>query len=337
MIKRIHVAMTLASGLALSGLLSTPVAAQCGRVTIADMNWDSATFLANLDRTILAHGFGCDAELVTGDTMPTGTSMIERGQPDIAPELWTNSFSEPLRLGVEEGRLSIAGRSLIEGGIEGYWVPSYLLDEYPELATIEGIIANAELFTHPESRNRSALYGCPAGWNCQITARNNFIALGLEEHGFDLIDPGSGAALAGSIARAYERSEPWVGYYWSPTSILGKYSMVMVDFGTGVDEEHYLACTSQEDCLDPRPTMWPSSPVHTVTTAAFAERAPDAHAYLQARAFTNEAMNELLAWMDDNQADGEFAAEYFLIQHPDVWQAWLPAAAAERVRNALGL
>ena len=50
-----------------------------------------------------------------------------------------------------------------------------------------------------------------------------------------MIDPGSGAALAGSIARAYERQQPWFGYYWSPTPVLGKYDMVKVDFGSGTD------------------------------------------------------------------------------------------------------
>lgn len=327
--------LTLASGALLLGLGTAT--ADCGRVTIADMNWDSATLLANLDRFILEHGFGCQAELVAGDTMPTGTSMIERGQPDIAPELWTNSFAEPLAEGVAEGRLQIAGWSLKEGGVEGYWVPKYLVEEYPEVATIEGVIEHAALFRHPEDPNRFALYGCPAGWNCQITAYNNFRALGLAEHGFDLIDPGSGAALAGTIARAYERQQPWVGYYWSPTSILGKYEMVMVDFGTGVDEQHYLECTSQEGCLEPRPTMWPQSPVQTVTTADFAERAPEAFAYLQTRAFSNQHMNTLLAWMDENQADGEYAMEYFLLTQPEIWQAWLDDAVAARVAGALGM
>lgn len=328
----------LAAGLALVGFASIPAAsADCGRVTIADMNWDSATLIAHLDRFILEHGFGCRAELVAGDTMPTGTSMIERGQPDIAPELWTNSFAEPLENGIREGRLEIAGWSLSEGGIEGYWVPAYMVEEIPELATIEGVIANAALFTHPENRNRSAVYGCPAGWNCQITAENNFRALNLGDHGFDLIDPGSGAALAGSIARAYERRAPWVGYYWSPTSVLGKYEMVMVDFGSGVDEQHYLECTSQEGCLDPRPTMWPQSPTQTVTTGDFRERAPEAFEYLAARSFTNDQMNSLLAWMDENQADGQFAKEHFLTNYPEIWQAWLPAETAARVRGALGM
>ncbi len=35
-------------------------ATECGKVTIADMNWDSATFVANVDSFILQHGFGCE-------------------------------------------------------------------------------------------------------------------------------------------------------------------------------------------------------------------------------------------------------------------------------------
>ncbi len=58
----------------------------CGDVTIADMNWNSATLMAHVDQFILEHGYGCDTSLVPGDTMPTGVSMTEKGQPDIAPE-----------------------------------------------------------------------------------------------------------------------------------------------------------------------------------------------------------------------------------------------------------
>ena len=74
-------------GLALFACLagtSPAQAAECGRVTIADMNWSSATFIAHVDRFILEHGYGCDAELVVGDTMPTGTSMIENRLPALA-------------------------------------------------------------------------------------------------------------------------------------------------------------------------------------------------------------------------------------------------------------
>jgi glycine betaine/proline transport system substrate-binding protein len=307
----------------------------CGKVTIADMNWSSATLIANIDRFILEHGYGCDSELVPGDTMPTGTSMTEKGEPDIAPELWSNSLKDALDKGVAEKRLRIAGKALTDGGEEGFWVPQYMVDKDPSLARIEGIKANARIFKHPEDPDMAAFYGCPSGWNCQITSGNLFKALKLKEAGFDLIDPGSGAGLSGAIAKAYERKEPWFGYYWAPTAILGKYKMVKVDFGSGIDQKHYDSCISQEECQDPKVTMYPSSPVHTVTTEGFAARVPDAYAYLGQRSFKNAQVNELLAWMEDNQADGDIAMEHFLKNYESTWTPWVSKEVAAKVKQAL--
>lgn len=307
----------------------------CGKVSIADMNWNSASLIANVDRFILEQGYGCEVELVPGDTMPTGVSMIEKGEPDIAPEMWSNSMNEVLQQAVEEKRLRFAGESLSSGGEQGFWVPKYMVDEKPELATIKGIIANATLFTHPEDPDKYAFMGCPSGWSCQITSGNNFKALKLGEAGFELIDPGSSAGLSGSIARAYERREPWFGYYWAPTAILGKYKMVKVDFGTGIDEKMYHECLEKVDCENPKASMWPATPVRTITTESFASKAPAAYEYLTRRSFGNKQMNQLLAWMEDNQADGEQAMEYFLTEFESDWSAWVSEQAKEKIKQAL--
>lgn len=307
----------------------------CGKITIADMNWNSASLIANIDRFILEHGYGCEAELVPGDTMPTGTSMTERGEPDIAPELWSNSMKDALDKGVAEKRLRYAGKSLSDGGEEGFWVPQYLVDKDPSLASIDGIIANAKMFKHPEDPDLSAFYGCPAGWNCQITSGNLFTALKLGKAGFDLVDPGSGAGLSGSIAKAYERQEPWFGYYWAPTAVLGKYKMVKVDFGSGIDHSHYMNCISKADCEAPKATMYPPSPVHTVTTESFASRSPMAYEYLSRRAFKNDQLNQLLAWMEENQADGDVAMEHFLKNYESTWTPWIPQPMVNKVKKAL--
>ena len=326
----------LSAGVILASSFTSVYAAnECGKVTIADMNWSSAELIANVDRFILEHGYGCQAELVPGDTMPTGTSMIEKGEPDIAPELWSNSFKDALEKGVAEKRLRIAGKSLADGGEEGFWVPQYLVDKNPALATIDGIKANAKMFKHPENPDKYAFMGCPAGWNCQITSGNLFKALKLADSGFELIDPGSGAGLAGAIAKSYERQEPWFGYYWAPTAVLGKYKMVKVDFNSGTDEKHYVDCISIEGCENPKVTMYPPSPVHTVTTEAFATRAPEAYAYLAKRAFKNDQMNQLLAWMEDNQADGDIAMEHFLKTYEADWTPWVSKEVADKVKKAL--
>lgn len=321
--------------LVLSATALNAHAGECGKVTIADMNWNSATVIANIDRFILEHGYGCDAELIPGDTMPTGTSMIEKGQPDVAPELWSNSLKDALDKGVADKRLRYAGKSLVDGGEEGFWVPAFLVEKYPEMATIEGVKKHAQMFEHPEDPDMSAFYSCPAGWNCQISAGNLFKALELDKSGFTIVDPGSSAGLSGAIAKANERKEAWFGYYWAPTAVLGKYEMVKVDFGSGVDENEFVNCTTQSECAEPKATMYPPSPVHTITTEEFATRAPDAYDYFSKRGFTNADMNRLLAWMEDNQADGEEAMFHFLEDYPQIWQAWVSPEVANKVKQAL--
>jgi glycine betaine/proline transport system substrate-binding protein len=203
------------------------------------------------------------------------------------------------------------------------------------MKTIEGVKKHAKLFSHPEDKAKSAFYSCPAGWNCQISAGNLFKAMNLADSGFDIIDPGSSAGLSGSIAKAYEREEAWFGYYWAPTAVLGKYDMVKVDFGSGVDEKEFVSCTTQTDCENPKATMYPPSPVHTITTEEFASRSPAAYDYFTKRGFTNADMNQLLAWMEDNQADGEETMFHFLENYPQIWNAWVPQDVAKKVQGAL--
>ena len=68
--------------------------AECGDVTIAGFSWQSAESLAYVDEFILKNGYGCNASVITGDTVPTITSMAEKGQPDIAPETTPKEHSD---------------------------------------------------------------------------------------------------------------------------------------------------------------------------------------------------------------------------------------------------
>lgn len=321
--------------LAMSCFITSYAQAECGKVSIADMNWTSASLLANVDKFILEEGYGCEASLVPGDTVPTSTSMVEKGQPDIAPEMWTNAVKELMDNAVKDGKLAYAGQSLSDGGEEGFWVPQYMVEQYPELSTIEGVKKHAALFKHPEDPEKSMFMGCPAGWACQISSENLFRAMNLSDSGFTLVDPGSSAGLSGAIARAYERKAPWFGYYWSPTAIMGRYPMVKVDFGSGVDKDHYINCLTQKDCQNPRVTMFPVAPVWTVTTASLKQKSPEAFDYLSKRSVNNSQMNELLAWIEDNQADGEYAAFHFLSEYEAIWTNWVPADIAEKIKKAL--
>ena len=323
-------------GIAATTLMGSHTAyAECGRVTVASMNWQSAEVLAEIDKFVLSEGYGCEVELVPGDTMPTLTSMIEKGQPDVAPEAWTTAVLEPLTAAVNEGRLHYGARSLRDGGVEGWWIPKYIADANPDVKTIEDALSRPDLFPSPDDKDRGAVHNCPSGWNCQITTGNAFKAWEAKAKRFMLVETGSAAGLDGSIAKANERKEAWLGYYWSPTAILGKYEMVKLDAGVPHDAEAWLKCNTRADCASPQKNDWAKADVMTVVTDRFKKAGGDAFNYLNARDWGNDTVNELLAWMQDNQATGEDGANHFLKNYPQIWSEWVTPEVAERIKSAL--
>ena len=310
--------------------------AECGDVQIAEMNWASAQLMANVDKIILEEGYGCNVELVPGDTMPTFTSLNEKGEPDVAPELWINAVRDPLRMALDEGRLHSANDGPISGLGEGWWVPPYVVENHPDLKTVLDVLERPDLFPDAEDPSKGAFVGCPAGWGCQLANANLFRAFKMADKGWKLVDPGSAAGLDGSMSKAVNRGENWFGYYWSPTALIGRHKMVKLDFGVPfAGSENWDGCVvkPEQECADPQPSAWTMSEVHTVVTDDFAKTAgSEVMEYLRKRVYPGDVMNAMLVYMDDNQADGADTAAEFLRAHPDVWKAWVPEEAAMKVK-----
>ncbi|MCA0044139.1 ABC transporter substrate-binding protein [Celeribacter litoreus] len=327
-----------ASVLVLGTVAGGAFADECGDVTIAEMNWSSASLMANVDAIILEEGYGCDVDIINGDTTPTFTSMNEKGEPDLAPELWINAVREPLYAALDEGSLVSAVKGPITGLGEGWWVTKKFKEDHPEIDTVEKMLAHPELVPYIEDESKGAFMGCPAGWGCQLVNANLFRAFDMEEKGWTLVDPGSAAGLDGSIAKAVDRDEPWFGYYWSPTAIIGKYDLQMLPFEAefaGADNWDGCMVKSVDECADPQPSSWTESEVHSIATAEFAESNPVVMGYLQNRVFPGSEMNAMLVYMNENQATGEDAAYEFLATKEDVWGAWVPEDVAEKIKDAL--
>ena len=328
MMKRLVISTALAAAM-VSGGASVTLAQECGSVVIASMNWQSAEVLASVDQYILEEGYGCDAEVIVGDTVPTLTSLIEKGQPEV------DLLPDVVNSGIEAGKIVSAGPALSDGAVQGWFVPKYLVEANPEIKTIEDALARPDLFPAPEYESKGAVVNGPQGWGGTVVTSQLFKAYGAEDKGFVLVDSGSSAGLDGSLAKANERGEGWMGYYWAPTSILGKYDMVKLEHGVPFNAEEWDRCNTVADCADPVPNDWPKDSVETLVTTEFAERAGPAMEYFRARSWSNATVNKLLAWMTDNQATGEEGARYFLKNNEDLWTQWVSAEVAEKVKSAL--
>ena len=311
---------------ALSAPLAASAQTECGEVSITEMNWASAQVVTAVSEFFLEQGYGCDVSAVPSDTVPAVTSVAENGEPDIVTELWLNSTGEVYERLEDEGRLERVAEVLDPGGVEGWWVPSYLAEEHPELTTIEGVMNNPDLVG-------GQFNNCPDGWGCRIVNDNLIPALDLQSAGIEVFNHGSGETLATSMASAYEDREPWFGYYWAPTALLGKYDMTRVDLGEYKPDVH--AENQNPDTDNPGVSDFPAAPVLTSVTADLREREPQVVEFMSNVTFPVDVMNALVAWKDENGASVDETAAYFVQNYADLWSEWLSDEARENVSGLL--
>lgn len=304
----VAVAMT-----ATAGVTASDARADCGDVSITEMNWASASVVTTVAKFIMEQGYGCKVTVVPSDTVPAATSLAENGKPDIVTEMWINSAPVYQKLEAD-GKVKTIAKVLSDGGEEHWWIPKYLADKHPELKTIEGVLANPKLVG-------ARFHNCPDGWGCRVINDNLKVAFDLKGNGIEVFNHGSGETLAGSLASAYAAKQPWFGYYWAPTSVLGKYPMVEVKLPPYNAEAHI--CNGLEDCPTPTLSSYPAANVVTAVTSSFVEREPEIVELLKNMTFTNAQMGEVLAWQEGNNASNEEAAVYFLSTYPEVWGDWL--------------
>lgn len=315
-------------------LLGANVAyADCGDVTLGQFSWQSSEAMAAVDKLILTAGYGCNASTVAGDTVPTITAMIEKGQPDVSSESTPSLLGDVYTNGAAEGRIGQIGTAISDGQVSGWYIPQYVADAHPEIKTVEDAMAHPELFPSAEDPSKGAVIQGPQGWGDTVVTAQLF--KGLNNPNFVLVPTGSAAALDGEIAKAYEQKAGIIAQYWSPTSLLVQYPMVRLEMAH--DDAEWARCTSVQDCPDPKPNYWKQAEMVTLASDAFMKRTdiPEVMTYFQTRSWTQAEVSKVMLWMTENQANGDDSAKWFIANMPEVWTKWVPADVAEKIKASL--
>jgi len=328
--KRLFTYLFLVSALMLS--FSNLVYADCGKLMIASQNWASAELMAELDKAILEKGFGCKVKLIPGSTMSSFTEMDKNKKPLMNPEQWSNAVYTQLKKAVAKGRMHVANEGPISDLGEGWWITPATAKKYPNLKTVLDVIDNPDLFG-------GKFIGCPAGWGCNIANNNLFKAFNMKKKGWTIVDPGSAAGLDRSMAKAANNNKNWFGYYWNPTSMVGKYNMVKLDWGVSwAGRENWDNCIMRENCSNPKKTSWTQSAVYSVVTDRFKNNAGSkVMNYLNNRTIPGDVMNNMLVYMAENQTSGASAAKEFLKRNQEIWTSWVSYRVAKNIGNSVDI
>lgn len=317
-------------GLAIVSLIGTAQACELDRnVRLAGMSWMSNLMMVEIEKAILEDGYGCDVVVESGDTVPMIAAVV-RGDVDLYNELWIDSAPENWVSANEAGDVVSLG-DVYSGGVESWWIPRYVADENPGLTSVYDLPDYKELFEDREEPGMGRIFNCPEGWVCGAINNNLLQAFGLEDD-YIMFSPGSGAALDAAIASSYARQRPFVTYYWSPTAVLGKYDMVELEMPAYDPEGH--RCNMDPECEAPVASAFPKASIQKTIPTALQEDAPEIAAFFADINIPTNEVNNLLAWADEQGAEPDQVAEYFLANYESLWTQWVPADVAEKVKAA---
>jgi len=311
----------------------TGSSAQATKETIVfgDLGWDSAQVHNRIAAFILENGYGYEPDFAPGEAVSLYQALV-RGDIDVKMEAWIKSQQEAYNKAMDTGQIVNLGTNFADNW-QGWLVPTYVIEGdpsrgiepvAPDLKSVFDLPRYWDLFKDPEVPEKGRFHSCPPGWECQRWNAMKIEAYGLDDY-YNVFVPGSDASLAGSMVGAYERGNPWFGYYWEPTWIMGKLDM------TKLEEPPY----DEEIWNTTKACAWPSDPTAILVNISLSGKAPEAVELLSNYETDVNMNNAILAYMQGSEANASEAAVWFLRNYESVWTGWIPPDIAEKVKEAL--
>lgn len=300
-------------------------------IVLADPGWDSIIFHNSVASIIIKEGFGYNTEVIPGTT-PATFLGLRQGEIDVYMETWQDNFIEQYTEAIENGEI-VELSTNFDDNSQGLYVPTYVIEGdkergiepmAPDLKTLKDLEKYPELFIDPEDKTKGRIYGAPSSWGVSeifVTKIKNY---GLDEY-YNVFDPGSDTSLATSLAGAIEKGKPWVGYYWDPTWVTGKFDLTLLKddpFDKEKWEDGYRCEFKPVD-------------VTVCANSDLLNTAPDVVEFLKKYKTSSALTAQALAYMQENDVDADTAAKWFLKENGDIWTKWVSEEVAEKVKSAI--
>lgn len=277
--------------------------------------WSASRLNVEVAKNLIENQLGYPVEIVEvneNDAMFTG---MADGTLDAVLEIWPSGVTDAETAYFDDGSVVNIGELGAVGKI-GWFVPRYVIDEHPELATWEGFKDPelAALFATAETGDLGRFLGTDPSYSQydeQIIAN-----LGLP---LQVIFSGSEPATVAELDARASAQEPIVMYWWTPTAAVAKYDLVNVILPEYTEECGASAAAGDGgvDCDYPEDVLFKAA------SAKLAEKAPDVFAFLQKFTITTEDQLEMLPPMEIDGEDPAKVAADWVAAHEDVWKAWL--------------
>jgi len=284
-------------------------------ITIAVNPWSGSIANANVAKIVIECNLGVPVNLLEIDENATWVGLDD-GSIDVTLEVWPSGHAADYETYIA-GKKSVVdlGRLGPEAKI-GWYVPKFIVDEHPELATWEGFKDPelAKLFATAESGDLGQfLMGDPS----YVTYDEQIIAnLGLP---LKYVVGGSEAALLTAIDQSIADKKPVLMQLWKPHWKQSRVELVEVKLPDVTDE-----CLASAAAADGAYACdYPVDLLYKAANAGLEAKNAKVFALLTLMALTTDQQAEIAALMDGDGLAADVAAKTWVDANAAVWEAWL--------------
>lgn len=278
--------------------------------------WTASALNVEVARQIIESELGYPTDIVSIDENEAMFSGLADGTADAVLEIWPSGITESEQAFFDDGSVENLGELGAVGRI-GWFVPSYVLESNPELATWEGFLAPeaGALFATAETGDNGRFLGTDPSYSTydeQIIANLNMP--------FEVVYSGSEPATVAELDARVAAEEPILMYWWTPTAAVSKYDLVKVELPPYTEECGASAAAGDGgvDC------DYPEDVIIKAVSPDLADKAPDVYSFLQALTITNDDQLSMLPAVEIDGEDPEDVAAKWVADNADTWSAWLP-------------
>ena len=285
-------------------------------IKLVGLPWLAADLNVAVAKIILEEEMGYTVEVVPSATVEQW-ELVAAGNAHASLEVWTVSVPDEIQKYIEEDKSVEDGGALGAVGQSGWYVPRYMLDDYPEIHDWESLqdpALVAALATEETGDKGRFLAGDPA-WNDQKISGIVLDNLGLN---FEVQVAGTEEAEIEILLAAFEAKEPVLFYFWVPHWLFATEDLYRINLPPYSDECYAVLeeinCDFEEAVL--LKILWPG----------LADYAPDAYQFLKNFTLTNLDQIRMMAIVELDEETVEQAARIWMAENETVWQAGVPNA-----------
>jgi len=284
-------------------------------ISLAVNPWTGSAVNANVAKVVLESKLNTATTLVDIDENATWPGL-DSGSLDAVLEVWPSGHAADKTTYIDEKKSVVDIGLLGPKAKIGWYVPTKVIEEHPDLATWEGFKdpANAKLFATAETGDQGQfLMGDPSyvSYDEQIIKNLN---LPLK-----FVVAGSEAALITAIQQADKDGTPLLMQFWQPHWLQSKVKLTEVKLPDVTD-----ACLASAAAADGKYNCdYPVDNLYKAASAKLQTKNAAAFNFLTKLQLTTEQQNEIAAMIDgDGMSPGD-AAKKWVDANPDIVNSWL--------------